>query len=109
MQIGHQHLDVAMRGNEIVIHVARMAGGVAESLQAVDPRKAADEPGETPSRTVWPFAAIGIHVLAEERDLARAVRGQAARFGLDLRNGARELGAPRIGHDAEGAKLVATL
>ena len=36
-------------------------------------------------------------------------RGEAARLGLDVGDGARELGAARVGHDAEGAELVAAL
>ena len=49
----------------------------------------------------------GIDVLAEQRDFANAAIGKL--FGLrdDLRDRARHFRASRIGHDAEGAELVA--
>ncbi len=50
---------------------------------------------------------VGVDVLAEQRDLAGASDDHAAGFGDDLCRRARELGAARIGHDAEGAELVA--
>ena len=50
---------------------------------------------------------IGVDVLADHRDLADAGIGKPLRFRDDLCNRARDLGAARIGHDAEGAELVA--
>ena len=57
-----------------------------------------------PSRRV---AMIGIDVLAEQRDLDRARLDELARLGQHRLRGPRILGAARVGHDAEGAELVA--
>ena len=63
---------------------------------------------EIPDFAVRSHAAIGIDILAEQRDLARAEIGQAAGLIQNLRNGPRVFAAARVGHDAEGAELVAT-
>ncbi len=52
-------------------------------------------------------AAIGVDVLADERDLAHAGVDEPSRLGDDVGDGPRDLGAARIGHDAERAELVA--
>ena len=49
----------------------------------------------------------GIDVLAEQGDFAHAGIDQLLRFGNDLGDRAGDFGAARIGHDAEGAELVA--
>ena len=49
----------------------------------------------------------GIDVLAKQRHLAHAGFGQPLGLGDDLRHRPRHFGAPGIGHDAEGAELVA--
>ena len=54
-------------------------------------------------------AVVGVDVLAEQRDLARPRRRQAARLGHHLEHRARILGTARVGHDAEGAEPVASL
>jgi hypothetical protein len=51
---------------------------------------------------------IGVHVLAQQRDLAHAALHQIARLAR-TRHRAADLGAAGIGHDAEGAELVAAL
>ena len=53
------------------------------------------------------LAVVGVDVLAEQRDLDRAGRHELARFAQHGRRRPRILGAARIGHDAEGAELVA--
>ena len=60
-------------------------------------------------RPSGPGAVVGVDVLAQQRDLAHAVVGEAAGLGLHVGDGPRELGAARVGHDAEGAELVAAL
>ena len=64
----------------------------------------------SPSRHSPPSGAgavIGVDVLAEQRDLARAVGDEPPRLGDDCAGRPRIFGAARIGHDAEGAELVA--
>ena len=50
---------------------------------------------------------IGIDVLAKQREFDRALSDKVARFLKHRRDGALILGAARIGHDTEGAELVA--
>src|SRR5581483_10853896 len=72
------------------------------------PDQAREPPARSiPRTTTWRFAVIGVDVLAEQRDLARATGDQRLRFGDDLRHRPRELGAARVGHDTEGTELVA--
>ena len=57
-----------------------------------------------PSRSV---AVIRVDVLPDQRDLAHAGAREVRHFGDDLLDRARNFRAARIGHDAEGAELVA--
>ena len=50
MQIGHQLLDLGMGGDQAVAHVGRVAGRVADALEASDPGERADEVGEAAAR-----------------------------------------------------------
>ena len=65
-------------------------------------RRASDQ-----ARPSGALAVIGVDVLAEQRDLAHARAGERSRLGDDCRDRPRDFGAARIGHDAEGAELVA--
>src|SRR5581483_6981339 len=56
-----------------------------------------------------PAPAITRHDLPEERDLLHAARYEFAAFGDDVGNRATPFLATRVGHDAEGAILVAAL
>ena len=110
MQIGHQRRQVAMRGDQRVVHVARMAGGVAQPRQAGDFGEPGTASWPSPhSRAVRPLAVPGVDVLAEQRDLADAGGSKPLGLGDDLRDRPRNFRAARIGHHAEGAELVAAL
>ncbi len=50
---------------------------------------------------------IGVDVLSDQRDFANAGAGKPLDVGENLRNRPRCLHAARVGHDAEGAELVA--
>ena len=103
MQEGHQLRLVAMRGDQVVGHVVRMRGGVADPRQSLDAREPPHQGGEAGSGRV----AVGVDVLPEQRDLDHAPVDQRAGFRLDARGRPRYLAAAGIGHDAEGAELVA--
>ncbi len=107
MQLRHQFGQVAMRGDEAVVDVARMARGVAQALDAGNGRETLEQLRKRVSASVRSLAVIGIDVLADHRDLADAGIRQALRFLDDLCDRTRHFGAARIGHDAEGAELVA--
>ena len=107
MQLRHQRRQVAMRGDQIVVHVARMAGGVAQPRDAGNFGEPVQQAAERRGAAVGALAVIGVDVLADQRDLAHAGVGQPLGLGDDLRDRPRHLGAARVGHDAEGAELVA--
>ena len=48
MDEGHQLRHVAMGGDQVVFHVARVRRGVADAQQAVDFRQLADQAAEAP-------------------------------------------------------------
>ena len=107
MQIRHDLGLVAVRGDQLRVHVAGMACGVAQTRKTVDFRQAPQEAAEAPGRAVGSFAVIGIDVLAEQSDLPRAARDQPFRLRNDVADGPGELGAAGVGHHTETAELVA--
>ena len=110
VEIGHQRGQLAMGGDQVLVHVARMGGRIANAREAGQVGERADQPAETPfgsaSRS---FAVIGVHVLPQKGDLARAPLDQPSGLRDDRSGGARMLRAPCVGDDAERAELVAAL
>ena len=107
MQKRHQRRNVAMRGNQIVVHVARVGGGVAQPRQAGDFGQFAQQPPKTPNIPIRRFAMPGIHVLAEQGDLSRALRHQPAGLCQHGGGGAAGFGAACVRHHAERTEFVA--
>ncbi len=70
-------------------------------------REPEEETAEAPVAPVRTFAPPGVDVLAEQRHLADTVGREPARLGDDRPDRPRHLGATGIGHDTEGAELVA--
>jgi hypothetical protein len=93
-----------MGRDQLLVHVARVAGGVADPVQALDFSRRADQPAKRPA-----VVRVGVDVLTQQRDLAHALLGQAPRLVENGGGGPRPLGAARIGHHAEAAEFVATL
>ncbi len=81
-----------------------MAGGVADAQQPIDPGQPPHQRAEAALDPV-----IGVHVLAEQGDLARAGVDKRPRLGFDIRRGTGDLRAAGVGDHAEGAELVAAL
>ncbi len=88
-------------------HVARMRGGVAQPQQARDVGQFAHQPAEVPGAAIRRLAVPGVDVLAQQGDLARALRHQPAGLGQHRRGRAALLRAAGIGHHAEAAEPVA--
>ena len=84
-----------MRRNQIVVHVARMAGRVAQPLDAADSRNMFEQMRQRPRASIRSLAMIGVDVLAEQRDFANAGVGEPLHLGHDLGPG-REISAPRV-------------
>ena len=80
MQKRHQLFDLAMGRDQIVVHVAGMAGGVADARHILDGGNGLRSAAPESSLCRRVPAAIGIDVLAQQHDLARALAARAARF-----------------------------
>ena len=109
VQVGHQRVEVAMRSDQIVVHVVGMAGRVAQPVDAGDLGQPKQQAPEAPFAPVRTLALPGVDVLAEQRHLAHALGRKPRRLGDDRLDRPRHLGAAGIGNDAEGAELVAAL
>ena len=107
MQIGHQLGLVAMSLDQIVGHVVGMAGGIADAVEPVDFGQSADQPAQLPIPAIRTSTMPAVDVLAQKRDVAHPARNQIAGFGQDTVDRTADLRPAGIGHNAEGAKLVA--
>ncbi len=109
MQIRHQLAQVTMGGNQAVIHVARMAGGVTKAGNPRNARQTKQKFAQAPFATIVTSAVPGIHVLAEQGQFTHAAVGKALGLRHNLLHTARNFRAARIGNHAEGTELVAAL
>ena len=107
MQLRRKLRQIAMHRDQVVVHVARMAGGVAQPRDAGDFGDATQAAARASRRGRPVLAVIGVDVLPDQRDLAHAGVGEVAHFVEDLLDRPRDFRAARVGHDAEGAELVA--
>ena len=95
-----------MGEDHVLAHVLGVRARVADAAQAVDRVQLAQQLGE--GRPLGPqIAAVGVHVLAEQRDLRDAVGGQPPPLGHELGERARNLAPARRRHDAERTLHVA--
>ena len=95
--------------DEVVAHVARMRGRIADASDPGDGGDGADQRGEPDRAAIAVSPVIGVDVLSEQRDLAHPGRREARDFVDDRANRTRNLRAAGVGHDAERAELVAAL
>ena len=84
MQIRHELRLVAEQRDQLVVHVERVARGEAEPLDGRHLGEPPQQLGERPCAAVGASPVIGIDVLPEQRDLARAVCRQPLDLGDDL-------------------------
>ena len=80
--------------------------GEADAPDALDRPDGAQQIGEQRA-ALGEIAAVGVHVLPEQRHLGHPGAGQLRHLGHDLVPGAAHLGAAHGRHDAEGARVVA--
>ena len=108
MQMRHQRRQIAMRGDQ-TRRPCRADGWWCSAAARCREFRRGDAAARRAcqARPSGAFAVIGVDVLADQRDLAHAGIGEPLGFGDDLRDRPRDFGAARIGHDAEGAELVA--
>ena len=107
--------ELGVGADQRVVEERRVRARVADAARGPGSRRAAassaakrDGSASEPSRRSS-LAAIGVHGLPEQRDLANAGRGQRARLAQDRRRRAADLAAARERHDAEAAEEVAAL
>src|SRR5690606_3557366 len=92
-------------GDDVVGEVARVRGGEADALQAVDRPAGPQQLAER--LTVADVGAVRVDVLAEQGDLADPLTDQGLDLGEDVAGAAVLLLAAQRGDDAEGAGVVA--
>jgi hypothetical protein len=109
MQKRHQRRVGAMRRDQIGAHVVGMAGGVSDAQDAGNLRETPGKTRKRPDGAVLPHAGPGVDVLTKQGQLAHAGLGQNFRLADDAGGRAGGFRAARVGHDAEGAELVAAL
>ncbi len=102
MQIFHQLRDVRMGLDDRVGELQGMAGGVADTADAVYCGDGVQQVGE-----VMPVVAIAIDVLPQQGDFLHAVFGQVDDFRQHVGQRAADFFAAGVGHHTEGAVLAA--
>ena len=110
MQERHQLRHVAVRGDQVVLHVARVRRWCSGS--AAGPGSSASARTSRPKLQVPPSGAAPCQAFTfwpEQRDLARAGRDQPPRLGQHAGGGPAGLGAARVGHDAEASRTCRSL
>ena len=107
MEVRHQRRHIAVCQDQILFHVQRMRGGVAEPLKTINLGKFADQAGEAPDAAIRRFTVIGVHILPEKRQLTASRGDKTARFFHDAVHRPRKFRAAGVGHHTEGAELVA--
>ena len=105
MERWHDIRGLGHRRDDIVGEVARMRAGEANPLETVDCAARTQELAEC--LTVAELNAVGVHVLAEQRDLQDPLGDECLDLGENLTGPAVLLRAPQCRDDAEGARVVA--
>ncbi len=87
--------------------VLRVRRGVAEPTDPLDRVDRAQQVGELRAPLAGAeVPAVGVHVLAQQRQLGHAVAGEVGDLGDDVAHPPADLGAAHRGHDAERAAVV---
>ena len=107
MELRRKLRQIAVHRDEVIVHVARMTGGIAQPRNAGDFGDAAQQLTERPRAAVPILAVVRVDVLADQRHLAHTSVGEVSHFFDDLLDRPRDFRAARVGHDAERTELVA--
>ncbi len=103
-QLGHARIGV----DQALAELLRVAGGEADALDAGELGDGLQQQREVGDlRRVAHPAAVGVHVLAQQRDLLQALVGESGHLGEHVVERARHLLAARVRHHAVGAVLGA--
>ena len=107
MQEADQLRRVFVHRDDVIGELDRVAGGEANAIDAVDGRDQAQQFGERTDLAVMRGAAVSVDVLAEQVDLAHALRRQLGDFEQHVVARAAHFFAAGVRHHAEGAVFVA--
>ena len=107
VQVVGELRHVGERLDQAVVELERVRGGEADALDARHARHVVDERRQIEARAVSHRAAVGVDVLAEQRDLAHALGGELPHLLEHRVEAAADFLAARVGHDAEAAVLAA--
>ena len=105
VQLRHDGRRLGHRVDDVVGERGRVRAREADALEALDLARGAQQLAER--LPVAELDAVGVHVLAEQRDLDGAVVDERLDLGEDVAGPAVLLFAAQRGHDAEGAGVVA--
>ncbi len=105
VQLRHDGGRLGHRVDHVVGEGGRVRAGEADALESVDLAGRAQQLAERVP--VAELDAVGVDVLAEQRDLDGAVVDERLDLGEDVAGAAVLLLAAERGHDAEGAGVVA--
>ena len=107
MQIRHELRLIAECLDQIIIHIARVRSREPNTVNPANEGHMTNQLSECPFLPVFADAVISVDILTNERDFANAVLRQRTGFGDDLRDGAANFCAARIGDNAESAEFIA--
>ena len=113
VQEAHEFGHVGVGPDQAAGKLQRVRGRETDAVDAVNRGDVLDQQREVGFQLfaicIGHEAAVGIHVLSEQVDLAHALSCEARDFGQDVFKRPADLLAARIGHHAETAVLAAAL
>src|SRR5690606_3512527 len=107
VQVFHQFRHFGVGLDQGVGEFQRVAGGIADAVDAIDGSNDADQFGQVGGAPVMGCAAIAVDVLPQQRDFAYAVLGQVDHLCQNIIEGAADFFTAGVGHHAKGAVLAA--
>ena len=111
MQVRDQFRHRPVGIDQALIHFAGMRGRVANAFDGRHGGQRLDQQRQigrvTRRRVLGQFTAVGIDVLAEQRDFFDALRRQRRHLGQHVSEGSRNFVAARVRHDAVSAEFGA--
>ena len=107
MKVGHQLADICVRMDQIIGHVARVAGRVTQALDAVDRSKAGEQLCQRPGLIIGAVAVVSVDVLAEQGQFTDAAGDELFGFNNDLADRTGVFRSARVGDHAESAEFIA--
>ncbi|MNS74375.1 hypothetical protein D3C72_1078500 [compost metagenome] len=107
MQEVGQLRHIAERIDQRIAELQRVRGGETDATDTIDLGDGADQQAEVGQLAVAMGAAVGVDVLAEQVDLAHALRRKLCHLHHHVLERAADFGTARVGHHAERAVLAA--